>query len=515
VRGGKFTLATSRGFTAAQLYSTASYQAHDLAGIVLLGNNLSGWNFAGQNLKNADIASTTLTGADFTGAEIRGARFWSYQGTGLTLAQLYSTASYQVKDLTGVNLGYNDLTGANFAGFNLTNATFFGGLTDADFSGADVRGARLSGLAADQLYSTASYQAHDLTGVRLDQTQLDGWNFAGQNLTNADFYYSSLVGTNFTGAGIRGANFEGATNYLGSRRNGFIAEQLYSTASYQARDLTGIRLASASLAGWNFAGVKLTNARFSRASLRGTDFSYADLANADFSGATLTNANLRHANLESANFGYGGGTYGNADVTGADLTGADARGAISLGLPSSTITTNLIRPDGHISGLDLDVGGMLVVRDYDGKPTTSSSGLNGPIPITVDQHFAMGAGGTLQMLFESDAWDSTISFAAGIPVTLGGTLELAFADGTNLASQVGRTFHLFDWTGVASPGAFTVASPYVWNLSNLYTTGEVTLAGVPEPATLALTAVCVLGLIVRPTRRNSAHQTNARVDRSV
>jgi uncharacterized protein YjbI with pentapeptide repeats len=509
VRGGKFTLATSRGFTAAQLYSTASYQAHDLAGIVLLGNNLSGWNFAGQNLKNADIASTTLTGADFTGAEIRGARFWSYQGTGLTLAQLYSTASYQVKDLTGVNLGYNDLTGANFAGFNLTNATFFGGLTDADFSGADVRGARLSGLAADQLYSTASYQAHDLTGVRLDQTQLDGWNFAGQNLTNANFYYSSLVGTNFTGAEIRGANFEGATNYLGSRRNGFIAEQLYSTASYQARDLTGIRLASASLAGWNFAGVKLTNARFSRASLRGTDFSDADLANADFGGATLTNANLRHANLANANFGDGGGTYGRADVTGADVTGADTRGAISLGLPTSTITTNLILPNGHINGLDLDAGGMLVVRDYDGKPTSSSSGLNGTIPITVDQQFAMGAGGILRTVFEADAWDSTISFAPGIPVTLGGTLDLVFSDGTNLASQVGRTFDLFDWTGVAPTGAFFVESPYAWNLSNLYTSGEVTLTAVPEPPALVLSTLALFGLIQhRPRRKSSASWIN-------
>ena len=30
-------------------------------------------------------------------------------------------------------------------------------------------------------------------------------------------------------------------------------------------------------------------------------------------------------------------------------------------------------------------------------------------------------------MFDADAWDSTISFAPGIPVTLGGTLELTFA----------------------------------------------------------------------------------------
>ena len=93
----------------------------------------------------------------------------------------------------------------------------------------------------------------------------------------------------------------------------------------------------------------------------------------------------------------------------------------------------------------------------------------------------MGAGGTLRMVFEADAWDSTISFAPGIPVTLGGTLELSFAADVNPATQVGRTFDLFDWTGVNPTGAFNVSSPYAWDLSNLYTTGQVTLTAIPEP----------------------------------
>ena len=92
----------------------------------------------------------------------------------------------------------------------------------------------------------------------------------------------------------------------------------------------------------------------------------------------------------------------------------------------------------------------------------------------------MAPGGTLRMVFEADAWDSTISFAPGIPVTLGGTLELTFAPDVSLASQIGRTIDLFDWTGVTPTGAFTLSSPYAWNLTNLYTTGEVTLAAVPN-----------------------------------
>ena len=38
-----------------------------------------------------------------------------------------------------------------------------------------------------ELYSTASYQARDLSGIGLIFNDLDGWNLAGQNLTNAGF----------------------------------------------------------------------------------------------------------------------------------------------------------------------------------------------------------------------------------------------------------------------------------------------------------------------------------------
>jgi hypothetical protein len=168
----------------------------------------------------------------------------------------------------------------------------------------------------------------------------------------------------------------------------------------------------------------------------------------------------------------------NSSMNGANLSGADTRGA-SIDI-SGAVTINLIRPDGHISGLDLSAGQSLVVRDYHGVSPTYPP--ISPQLIVVDQHFAMTAGGTLRLVFESDAWDSTISFAAGIPVTCGGTLELAFANGVSLSTQIGRTFDVFNWTGVSPTGAFADSSPYVWDLSNLYTTGDVTFlaaAGLP------------------------------------
>ena len=68
-----------------------------------MDNDLTGWNFAGQNLdQRLTSANATLTGADFTGAEVRGASFYSTTDSGFTAAQLYSTASYQAGDLTGI-----------------------------------------------------------------------------------------------------------------------------------------------------------------------------------------------------------------------------------------------------------------------------------------------------------------------------------------------------------------------------------------------------------------------------
>jgi hypothetical protein len=54
----------------------------------------------------------------------------------------------------------------------------------------------------------------------------------------------------------------------------------------------------------------------------------------------------------------------NGDFRTADFTAADVRGAdLYVNLPHAN---NLIRPDGHINGLNLDGGALLVIRDYDG-----------------------------------------------------------------------------------------------------------------------------------------------------
>ena len=231
-------------------------------------------NFSESNLADANFGAATLFGVDLTNAEVRGATFWHTTDSGFTSAQLYSTASYQAGDLTGISLGDNDLTGWDFAGQNLTDVDFeHATLTGADFTDAEIRGADLEsttdiGFASAQLYSTASYQAGDLAGIRLGDNDLTGWDFSGQDLTDARLESATLIdadlrnakltnarlgGTMLTDADLTGAEVQGA-NFGDATRRGFTSAQLYSTASYQTGDLTGIGFEECDLTSWDFAG---------------------------------------------------------------------------------------------------------------------------------------------------------------------------------------------------------------------------------------------------------------------
>ncbi len=450
--------------------------------------DLSAVNLSQADLTDARLGGAILTGSNFTNAEVRGT---SLVGTAITAAQLYSTASYQAHNLSQIDLGGVNLAGWNFAGQNVTNASFyqatltnanlsqsnltnatlwFANLADANLTGAEVRGASFyrdniyflgGGITAAQLASTASHQVHDLTGIKLDGNDLTGGDLVGQDLSRATFFGATLTGANMAGAQVRGTNFNRDMYY--NFGTGLTVTQLSSTASYQAQELTGIGLNGNDLTGANLSGQNLTS---------------ANLGGAKLTGANLSQANLMNANLSMDLYGYIP-----TDLTGANLTGADARGArfdfiSEYATLTGANTTNLVWPHGNVAGLNLTSGALLVVRDYDGNPAAYPTP-TGPLPIVVEQHLAMDATGTLRLVFDADAWDSTISFAAGIPVTRAGTLDLTFAPGVDVATQSGRTIDLFDWTGVTPTGAFTISSPYNWNLSNLYTTGEVTLTALP------------------------------------
>lgn len=492
------------GLTPEQFYSTASYQAKDLQGLLFIGNDLAGWDFSGQNLaetwfhrcslanadlsganlKNVEFAAATLTGAKFDGSLVNEADFENTTSSGFTKEQLYSTASYQAKDLSRIRLFGNDLSGWDFRGQNLSGASFQNtNLTNADLTGAVVTGTSFAGTTSlgftkEQLYLTASYQATDLQGISFYGDDLAGWDFRGQNLTGA-FIWATLTNADFTGAIVAGAYFPGTIS----------KEQLYSTRSYQTRDLRAVQLGGIATY-FNF-----------RTNLAGWDFHAQDLSNAHLSYSSMAGADLRGANLTDA------------AMVSVDLTGADTRGALRLNLREA-VTRNAILPDGRIAGLGLKADEHLLIRDEDGAPSSPpSDGRNPrpPIPVKVFDHLEMAVGSVLALRFEEDPWDSLISFEPGIPVMLGGTLELSFADGVDVASQVGRTLRIFDWTGVTPNGDFAIRSPYVWDDANLYAAGEVTLIAVPEPWTASMLLVGVTTLIAA-IRASGAGRSAAGVD---
>ena len=51
---------------AAQIYSTASYASHNLKGVLLANNDLSGWDFSGQDLTGASFAVSRFAMRYFT-----------------------------------------------------------------------------------------------------------------------------------------------------------------------------------------------------------------------------------------------------------------------------------------------------------------------------------------------------------------------------------------------------------------------------------------------------------------
>jgi uncharacterized protein YjbI with pentapeptide repeats len=524
-----FANTVSKGLTSAQFYATANYKAKDLRGIALSSNTFDGWDFSEQNLSENDLSSTVwhntyfddanlssatfdrakFTNASFPGVDLSNARLTNANLIGVDFADADLTrTNFNAAKLENVNLRTARINATNFEGVNFSNTDFSGNdLSKASFIIATLTGANLSGaviqevnftnttsrgFTSAQLYSTASYQSRDLTGVILAGNNLTGWSFAGINLSKANFRATTLTNTNFTGAIIQEANFHDTTS------KGFTSARLYSTASYQSKDLSGIILTSNNLTGWSFAGVNLTNARFLDAVTANTDFTGANIEGAWFSKSSLTSTDTGISKnqlystasykarelprLELIRHDLNGWDFSGQNLTQAyffsssmqstNFMGADLRSAQHVNL-SSSLNDNLIRPDGTINGLYLYAGRRLTVRNF-----RQFSGA--PFPINVTQSFYMDPTGVLELRFDATNWDSLIKVSAGTPITLtGGTLELDFLDDVNITDQIGRTMDLFDWAGIVPTGSFNVLSPYTWDLTNLYSTGEVTLLGAP------------------------------------
>ena len=539
IAGTSFSGTTSTGFTRAQFESTASYATGQLAGICLGENDLTGWDFAGKNLSGARFESSTLTGGNFRGANIRGVSFQSttlidvdftgadlslatftysalskanlsgsdlrgaffldstlsgadFTGAniagvtmhgatdkGFTRAQFESTVNYATGQLTGIWLDENDLTGWDFAGKNLAGSSFGSSkLTGADFTGAVIAGVSFSdttsrGFTREQFESTANYATGQLSGIRLGENDLAGWSFAGKDLSGADFWAATLTDADFTDAIIAGAGFYQATSA------GFTQAQFESTASFATGQLAGIVLQENDLSGWDFAGKNLSGASFESSTLTGGNFTGANLRGVWFWSTTLTGADFTGANLSET-------CFWNATLASANLTGADARGAYEMLYASAASTRNFVHPDGTMESLAIVAGESFRVWDYAGVDTTYDSIPDWPIGITIHGDLAIDPGGTLRIGLEDAEWGSTIAFAPGVTVLLGGTLQVELVNG--FVPSPGDAWRVFDFTGVSPIGefdAYSLPAGAGWNYSTLLTDG--TIRYVPEPAGGVLT----------------------------
>ena len=213
----------SSNLTLSQLYSTTSYKEKNLSMVSFAELDLSNGDFSDANLTATDLWRATLTNVDFTRANLTAADLGSatltdvdftdavivkadFRNSGLTLSQLYSTASYKEKNLSEVCLGKLDLSNGDFSGVNLTSAHLFDAtLTNADFTDADLTGA--------YFYSSSfpSTSSPDLTGANFTRANLTSTNLCYAILTNVNFADAYLAGANFASATLGNVDFRGAT----------------------------------------------------------------------------------------------------------------------------------------------------------------------------------------------------------------------------------------------------------------------------------------------------------------
>ena len=341
---GGANLSNIKGFTAEQLYSTASYKNKDLEKINFSGNDLSGWSFASQNLSDSDFSNATLTSTTFINAKTTNANFSNTISKGLTRAQLEAASN----GLTNINLSNNDFASAGwtFANADLTNTKLENAtLTGVDFSNATLTGTSFAnakttnanfsntiskGLTRAQLEAASN----GLTNINLSNNDFAsaGWTFANADLTNTklenatltgvDFSNATLTGTSFANAIVKGAGF----SYTVSK--GFTEEQLMSTKSYKDKNLDGILLGNNDLSDWNFNGLSLISSHFASSVLDNANFFNADLSSSNMNFSSFVKTDFRNCNLTSAEFFRA--TINGADFTNADLTSVSFEKAVVL-----------------------------------------------------------------------------------------------------------------------------------------------------------------------------------------
>lgn len=310
----------------------------------------------------------------------------------------------------------------------------------------------------------------------------------------------TLAVTNLSGAGLldwRGGTIELATANLSTGGSGFFGSNPSLGPGQTLRLVAG----TTTIGAGQFVNISPTATLSTQG---GTNGGTLYLNGTLTSGAKFTNEIGGVINAGSATLNFTGDGVPNA-IDGLQNLG-------ELNVISATISGDVRSPAG--SEVNVAVG-VTFTGMFSGAGNFAGSGLatfqggyspgDSPALVTHDGSLAFGSGNVLTMEIAAPLRGTEYdALVVNDTLTFGGTLKLAILNG--FTPQLGQTFDLFDWESAS--GTFSnfdlpnLDPALFWDMSELYTNGEITIAAVPEPSMgVLLAGAMALGATFCRTRR--------------
>ena len=359
-------------------------------------------------------------------------------------------------------LASEDYHGQNISSYVFTDSQYDSDdFTNSDFSQVTADGTTFSSLSVKRNFSGSNFTQASLRDALFNYADLTNANFSSADLHDAYLMSATLYGADFSNAIIDYADF---TNTV---QNGFTAQQLYSTQSYQQKNLPYVDFTDNIMTEWNFAGQNLTR----------DNFSVAGLQNADFRDANLTNAIFNFTQASGADFrGSTGANFNSSSLSNTILAdGSVYGGAITLSAAQDSLIIRTSSSSAVKVSADSAVsdGATLVFKDK------ISNADNASILVSGDGVVLDLSGAHLNVYLAQDA-----AFSESVTLALIQTSNGAALTTDGLSKD---TVSLFNYDGSVYSG--------IWDLVADSSSVGVYIA-IPEPAATAalLMAAALLGI---------------------
>ena len=192
--------------------------------------------------------------------------------------------------------------------YDLVAADFSGGLdlSRANFSQCDLSLAHFD----DANLTDTIFISSNISGAQFDRAIINGARMPGTLTSDQLYSTASYVAGDISGVWLSNNNLENwdlsgqnVTDVWFDNSTGFTAAQLYSTASYQSKNIQGVGLNGIDLTGWDFTDQNVCGVRFDDSLTADQLYSTASYQRQDMNGI-----------------------YFAGDVTGWDLTDQDITG---------------------------------------------------------------------------------------------------------------------------------------------------------------------------------------------